>query len=60
MNKNDVDKFYVSPYDEFLARFDRDHEKSESQLKEIAKYQAIFAKRDGKISSESAVIWDEF
>ena len=35
MNLEDIDKAYVSPYDEFLAKFDSTHELSESQLKEI-------------------------
>lgn len=43
---DDIDKAYVSPYDRFLYEFDACHEKSASQLKEIKKYQRIFALRD--------------
>lgn len=46
MNSYDIDKAYVSPYDKFLYEFDATHEKSASQLKEIKKFQRIFALRD--------------
>ncbi len=46
MNSNDIDKSYVSPYDQFLFEFDACHEKSASQLKEIKKHQHIFTQRD--------------
>ncbi len=46
MSNDDLDKAYVSPYDRFLFEFDAGHEKSASQLKEIKKYQRIFAARD--------------
>ncbi len=46
MNQLDIDKAYVSPYDRFLYEFDACHEKSASQMKEIKKFQEIFAKRD--------------
>ena len=46
MTSNDLDKAYVSPYDRFLFEFDACHEKTASQLKEIKKYQLIFAQRD--------------
>ena len=46
MANNDIDKTYVSPYDQFLFNFDATHEKSASQLKEIKKYKRIFALRD--------------
>ncbi len=61
MNSDDIDKAYISPYDEFLAKFDSTHGLSESQLKEIKTYQRIFALRDG--SSEAAnpsEVWDKF
>ena len=48
MNSNDINKAYVSPYDEFLYEFDAEHPKSESQLKEIAKHQRIARMRDDK------------
>lgn len=46
MHKFDIDKFYVSPYDKFLADFDVKHTKSDSQLKEIKKHQRIAMLRD--------------
>lgn len=46
MNSNDIDKAFVSAYDKFLYGFDALHQKSISQLKEIKKYQRIFALRD--------------
>ena len=46
MTSYDIDKAYVSPYDRFLFEFDACHEKSASQMKEIKKYQRIFAQRD--------------
>lgn len=49
MSNDDIDKAYVSPYDRFLFEFDACHEKSASQLKEIKKYQRIFAARDEAI-----------
>lgn len=51
MANNDIDKAYVSPYDRFLYEFDACHEKSASQLKEIKKYQRIFALRDDVTSA---------
>jgi hypothetical protein len=48
MNKLDIDKSYVSPYDKFLYGFDATHEPSPAQRKEVEKYQRIFALRDGK------------
>ncbi|MCX7118526.1 MAG: hypothetical protein NTZ86_01440 [Legionellales bacterium] len=47
MNEFDIDKAYVSTYDEFLKKFDREHDLTESQLKEIKTYQRINALRDG-------------
>jgi hypothetical protein len=63
MNENefDIDKAYVSPYDEFLKKFDREHALTESQLKEIKTYQRINALRDGTgpdVGPEK--IWEEF
>ena len=46
MNKHDIDKAYVSPYDRFLFEFDATHEKSASQLKEIEKHRRIALLRD--------------
>ena len=61
MSKNDIDKAFVSPYDEFLFNFDATHAKSASQINEITKYKRIFALRD--IADKNPTkddIWDEF
>lgn len=61
MNKNDIDKAFVSPYDKFLFEFDATHAKSLSQINEIEKYRRIFALRD--IADKNPLqdeIWDEF
>ena len=51
MNKTpDIDKAYVSPYDQFLRAFDAKHAPSASQQREKAKHQQIFKKRDKKIA----------
>ena len=61
MNNLDIDKAYVSPYDRFLFEFDATHEKSVSQLKEIIKYQRIFAMRDQPITNvKSDEVWTDF
>ena len=61
MSKHDINKAYVSPYDKFLFQFDATHEKSLSQLKEIKKYQRIFALRDNPDAQEGlGEIWEEF
>ena len=46
MTAHDIDKFYVSPYDKFLYTFDKEHEKTASQLKEIEKHRRIANLRD--------------
>lgn len=61
MNKHDIEKAYVSPYDRFLYEFDATHEKSLSQLKEIKKHERIAALRDSPNSLDSQdEIWKEF
>lgn len=61
MSKQDIDKFFVSPYDKFLYTFDRDHEKSASQIKEIIKHQRIAQLRDNpNLSDTSDQIWEDF
>lgn len=61
MNKDDIDKSFVSVYDQFLFEFDATHAKSPSQLKEIKKFQRIFALRDeATTKSSSDKIWDAF
>ena len=41
MNKLDIDKAYVSPYDYFFHEFDTRHSLSASQQAEIKKHQRI-------------------
>jgi hypothetical protein len=61
MTKHDIDKAYVSPYDKFLFEFDASHEKSESQLKEIAKHKKIAMRRDNANGNDSdEKIWEGF
>lgn len=61
MTNYDIDKAYVSPYDRFLFEFDACHEKSASQLKEIKKYQRLFAQRDqATLSREQDILFKDF
>lgn len=61
MNEFDIDKAYISTYDEYLQKFDREHALTESQLKEIKTYQRINALRDGtEPVAPSTTTWDEF
>nr|HAT8714387.1 hypothetical protein [Legionella jordanis] len=61
MSKYDIDKAYVSPYDKFFHGFDTKHKPSESQLKEIKKYERIFRLRDNPNSKvEDGEIWEGF
>lgn len=61
MNKNGIDKAYVSPYDRFLFEFDASHEPSESQLKEIKKHERIALLRDHADSNgQEKSIWKDF
>jgi hypothetical protein len=61
MSEQDINKAYVSPYDKFLYQFDRDHEKSLSQLKEILKHERIANLRDNPDAADSSgEIWEEF
>lgn len=53
LNKQEIDKAYVSEHDLFLHQFDKSHPtKSESQQKEIEKHRKIFALRDGAVSAQ--------
>lgn len=61
MNKDDIDKAYVSPYDKFLFEFDINHPKSASQIQEINKHKRIALMRDDKdYANEKAQIWEKF
>ncbi len=49
LNKQTIDKAYVSEHDVFLHQFDKDNpDRSASQQKEITKHQKIHALRDGE------------
>lgn len=61
MSAQDIDKFYVSPYDQFMYEFDASHEKSASQQKEIKKHQRIADLRDhAKPKEQREKIWKGF
>jgi hypothetical protein len=61
MSNQDIDKAYVSPYDKFMFRFDSNHSKSDSQLKEIKKHARIAALRDNPDAVvEENPVWEEF
>ncbi|MBA2648796.1 MAG: hypothetical protein H0U75_04200 [Legionella sp.] len=61
MNKNDIDKAYISPFDKFSFEYDATHDKSPSQIKEIIKNQVIANKRDNKDhNTEKSEIWESF
>lgn len=48
LNKQSIDKAYISEHDVFLHKFDKENpERSASQQKEINKHQKIHALRDG-------------
>ena len=50
MSKNKVLRQYVSPIDQFLNQFDKEHAGlSESQKKEIAKFRRIYRLRDDAV-----------
>lgn len=58
---DEINKAYVSPYDEFLFKFDSTHSKSASQLKEIQKHERIARMRDDKHYQEpNSELWEEF
>lgn len=61
MSSQEIDKFYVSPYDQFMYEFDATHEKSASQRKEIKKHQRIADLRDNaKPQVARKKIWKGF
>lgn len=61
MNTFDIDKAFVSVYDEFLAKFDREHSLTASQLKEMKSCARIAALRDGTaVPPEADTLWEEF
>lgn len=61
MSKHDIDKAYISPIDHFLYDFDQEHEKTQSQLKEIKKHERIAKLRDdANFGVDDNGIWKEF
>ena len=61
MSQHDINKAYVSPYDQFLFEFDATHERSPSQLQEIKKHQRIAALRDNVMADQSGEgVWEDF
>lgn len=62
MSSNKIETRYVSPIDQFLQGFDRQHpEKSLSQQKEIAKAQRITRLRDCPDEAEQPKkLWEDF
>lgn len=61
MSQIDIDKFYVSPVDKFLEKFDTEHPLSESQKREIEKHKRIAKDRDvAKSESAKTQLWADF
>lgn len=60
MNKNDIDKAYISPYDKLIYEFDATNEKTESQLREINKHKRIAKLRDNSENEQESAIWEGF
>lgn len=61
MSKEKIRTNYVSPLDEFLQAFDREHPQlSESQSKEKAKYNRIYYLRDVANAPEEKKLPDDF
>ena len=61
MSNSDIDKAFVSLYDKFFFEFDAQHEKSESQLKEIKKHERIAKLRDdANPQNPDSEIWSDF
>lgn len=54
--------FYISPLDQFLEDYDKNHPKiSLSQRKEIEKYARIIHLRNHKVASETpSSLWHQF
>lgn len=61
LNKQHIDKAYVSEHDLFLNQFDKKHpQPSLSQQKEIDKYKKIYALRDGQQSPKKGSLLERF
>lgn len=60
-SKFDIEKIYVSPYDKFLAQFDKTHAPSPSQLQEREKAERIAKLRDNKMPADGkGEVWEGF
>lgn len=57
---DDLDKSYVSPVDEFLFTFDKNHPKTASQKREIEKHRRIAKKRDQAVDGPLDTLWEKF
>lgn len=62
MSKTPIDKKYVSPDDQFLKNFDKQHpQRSTSQQREISKHERIAKLRDDAQAVDSKnEIWSGF
>ena len=61
MNQPDIDKAYISPYDQLLYTFDQTHPPSASQREEIEKHKHIAACRDDpNATSPESLLWPAF
>lgn len=61
MINQDIERFYVSPYDQFLFEFDATHPRTASQIQEMKKNARIAALRDDPAPLlEGKEIWTEF
>ena len=57
----EIDKKYVSPYDQLLHGFDATHALTTSQQCEIDKHEQIFKQRDHvNTDAEKNILWDKF
>lgn len=57
----EIDKKYVSPYDQLLHGFDATHAPTASQQREINKHEKIFKQRDhANSNTEENILWDKF
>jgi hypothetical protein len=59
---SDIDKAYISPYDKFLADFDKKHpQKSKSEQEEIDTHKEIAKKRDDPEAGKGdSILWEGF
>ena len=61
MNLSKSNKNFVSPIQQYLRDFNNTHEKTASQLAEIAKHKPVFEKRDTiQKQQKEDNIWEDF